>query len=183
MLTVKSFSFSCLIAPAPQHLHSKAKAKKQSEASCVCNGAGCGGSEVHQMFKPSTAFASLDSSRHLQRLKDMCLSRMATVNQESCPKIKSDAYVQAIYPRNFAPQLLHGRSQDICILCSESNATNNIPICWHYQTFRLNEPLFSLGCHFFLESETIKHPNPNEAKREGKIYRKWCPEQIKPLIA
>lgn len=29
----------------------------------------------------------------LQRLKNMCLSRIATVNQASCPKIKSDAYV------------------------------------------------------------------------------------------
>lgn len=46
-----------------------------------------------RMFMPSTTFAPLDLSGHLQRLKNMCLSRIATVNKASCPKIKSDAYV------------------------------------------------------------------------------------------
>lgn len=40
----------------------------------------------------------------------------------------------------------------------------------------LVNPCSVLVAIFFSESEADKHPNPNEAKREGKIWKKWCPE-------
>lgn len=86
------------------------------------------------MFMRSATLVNLYPSRYLHRLKDMTwtdisFSGPATVNQVSCPKIKSDVYVQATHSRNLAPHYLHGGNQDICIPCSKTNETN-IPICW-----------------------------------------------------